>query len=258
MAYTISNTDGTTLVLLADGSINDYTTSLTLIGKNYVGFGEYYNNNLIKLLANNANTANNPPNGPLKGQLWYDTTAKRLKIYDGSFRSLANTVVFSSTSTGLVNGDFWWDIVNQQLKIYNNGISRVVGPQFGTVENGWISPPIQIRDIDFNAKNLTLIKNYGVTLGYISSEPFVINTLSNFSYLVTGTTTATVKGLTILGDIQLSGDLYLGNNPPPAKNSTGTVGQFAYGSTGTNFNYLYICTATNVWSRIRITDDGPW
>jgi hypothetical protein len=253
MAYTISNTDGSTLVLLADGTVDDYTTSLVLIGKNYSGFGEYYNNNLIKLLANNANTVDNSPNNPLKGQLWYDTTAKRLKVYDGAFKSLANIVAFSSTSTGLLSGDFWWDTVNQQLKLYNNGSSRVIGPQFGNIENGWISPPIQIKDIHNDAKNLTLIKNYGVTLGYISSESFFIQSTSTYAYLNTGTTTSTVKGLTILGDIQLSGNLYLGNNPPPHSNSTGTVGQFAYGS-----NYLYVCTATNAWSRIRMTDAGPW
>jgi hypothetical protein len=44
-------------------------------------------------------------------------------------------------------------------------------------------------------------------LGYVSSEQFVINTLTNFSYLTSGTTTSTVKGLTVLGDIQYSGKI---------------------------------------------------
>ena len=228
MAYTISNTDGSTLVLLADGTIDDYTTSLTLIGKNYSGFGEYYNNNLIKLLANNANTGNNSPNNPLKGQLWYDTTAKRLKVYDGSFKSLANLVAFSTTSAGLTNGEFWYNTSTQQLNLIdNNRVSRVVGSPFGNVENGWIWPAIQIKDIDDNSKNLTLIKNYGVTLGYISSENFVISDAPEYQYVNTGTATSAVKGLTVLGNIQLTGDLYLGNNPPTYPYSTGNVGQFA-------------------------------
>jgi len=253
MAYTISNTDGTILVLLADGIIDTYTTSLNLIGQNYIGFGESYNNNLIKLLANSANTSS--PNNPLKGQLWYDTTEKKLKVYDGSFKSLANLVAFSTTSTGLTNGEFWYNTSTQQLNLIdNNRVSRVVGSQFGNVENGWIWPAIKIKDIDDNLKNLTLIKNYGTTLGYISSENFIISNSPEYQYVNTGTATSAVKGLTVLGNIQLTGDLYLGNNPPTKPYSNGIVGQFAYGSAGTNANYLYICIERNRWSRIKIPD----
>ena len=208
MAYTISNTDGTKLLSLADGTIDQSATSLTLIGKNYTGFGQEYNNNLVKLLANSANSASNPPRSPLKGQLWYDTTAKRVKVYDGSFKSISGAII-ASTQPSLVAGDLWWDITNDQLKIYTGSTATVVGPAFPKLvgENGFVLPNVSVRDIDNNVKNVTLIKNYGVTLGYVSSEPFIINTLTNFSYLTSGTTTATVKGLTVLGDIQYSGKI---------------------------------------------------
>jgi hypothetical protein len=208
MAYTISNTDGTKLLSLADSTIDQSATSLTLIGKNYTGFGQEYNNNLVKLLANSANSASNPPRSPLKGQLWYDTTAKRVKVYDGSFKSISGAII-ASTQPTLVAGDLWWDITNDQLKIYTGSTATVVGPAFPKLvgENGFVLPNVSVRDIDNNVKNVTLIKNYGVTLGYVSSEPFIINTLTNFSYLTSGTTTATVKGLTVLGDIQYSGKI---------------------------------------------------
>jgi len=210
MAYTISNTDGTKLLSLADGTIDQSATSLTLIGKNYTGFGQEYNNNLVKLLANSANTSDNPPRSPLKGQLWYDTTSgvKRLKVYDGSFKPVGGAII-SPTQPALVVGDLWWDTTNNQLKVYTGSTATVVGPAFPKLvgENGFVLPAVGVRDIDNNTKNLTLIKNYGVTLGYVTSEPFVINTLTNFSYLTSGTTTATVKGLTILGDIQYSGKI---------------------------------------------------
>ena len=45
MAYTINKTDGTTLATITDGTI-DNTSSLTLIGKSYSGFGEALNENL--------------------------------------------------------------------------------------------------------------------------------------------------------------------------------------------------------------------
>ena len=40
MAYTINKTDGTVLATITDGTI-DNTSSLTLFGKSYSGFGEY-------------------------------------------------------------------------------------------------------------------------------------------------------------------------------------------------------------------------
>ena len=208
MAYTISNTDGSKLLSLADSTIDQFTTSLTLIGKNYTGFGQEFNNNLVKLLANSANIS--PPRSPLKGQLWYDSTPgiKRLKVYDGSFSPVGGAII-SSVQPSLVLGDLWWDSTNSQLKVYTGNTATVVGPAFPKLvgENGFVLPTVPVKNVDNDDKNITLIKNYGVTLGYLTSEPFVINSLTNFSYLTSGTTTSTVKGLTILGDIQYSGKI---------------------------------------------------
>ena len=51
MAYTINKTDGSVLATITDGTI-DNTSSLTLFGKSYSGFGELLNENLVKLLEN--------------------------------------------------------------------------------------------------------------------------------------------------------------------------------------------------------------
>ena len=56
MSYEINKTDGTALVTLTDGTI-DTSTSLTLFGKSYSGFGELLNENLIKLLENSSSTS---------------------------------------------------------------------------------------------------------------------------------------------------------------------------------------------------------
>ena len=50
MSYKLNKTDGSLLVDLVDGKINTTATNLTLIGKNYQGFGEFINENFIKLL----------------------------------------------------------------------------------------------------------------------------------------------------------------------------------------------------------------
>ena len=52
MAYKLNKTDGTLLTELVDGQIDTTSSDITLIGRNYVGFGEAFNENLIKILEN--------------------------------------------------------------------------------------------------------------------------------------------------------------------------------------------------------------
>jgi hypothetical protein len=209
MAYTILNTDGTTLLLLADGKIDQSTTSLTLIGKNYSGFGQYYNNNLITLLANSASTSGSPPRSPLTGQLWYDTTSRRLMVYDKSFKSVSGAIVSAIQPTDLSTGDLWWDTTNEQLKLWSGLSSRVIGPAFpkDVGATGWGLPTLRVLDTNDSAKNITVLRNYGNTIGYMSNDQFDINTGANYKYLVKNSNTSTVVGLTILGDVQVTGQI---------------------------------------------------
>ena len=57
MAYQINKTSGALLVNLADGQIDTNSTDITLIGKNYSGFGESINENFVKILENFANSS---------------------------------------------------------------------------------------------------------------------------------------------------------------------------------------------------------
>ena len=81
MAYTINKTDGSVLATITDGTINN-TSSLTLFGKSYSGFGELLNENLVKLLENQSSTST--PTAPLKGELWFDANTNQLKVYNGT------------------------------------------------------------------------------------------------------------------------------------------------------------------------------
>ena len=82
MSYQLNKTDGTLLTSLIDGQIDQASTNLTLVGKNYTGYGEAFNENFIKLLENFSNTS--APSNPLTGQLWWDTSNARLKVYTGT------------------------------------------------------------------------------------------------------------------------------------------------------------------------------
>ena len=69
MSYTINLTNGTTLIPggLSDGTVDTAHTSLTLIGRDYAGYGQFLNENFVYLLENFA--SNSGPANPLKGQI---------------------------------------------------------------------------------------------------------------------------------------------------------------------------------------------
>jgi len=128
MAYTINKTSGTILTTVADGTL-DTTTDITLIGKNFPGYGETLNENFVRLLENFANSAS--PTSPIAGQLWWDTTNNLLKVYTGtSFKNIGTSTASASSPSSAVVGDLWWDTVNEQLKAYSGTSWVVIGPQF--------------------------------------------------------------------------------------------------------------------------------
>ena len=128
MAYTINLTDGTIFATVADGTINT-DSSLTVVGKNYAGYGEFLNENMIKLLESGANTTQ--PTAPLTGQLWFDKSGGLLKVYNGTqFKNLGSATASTSAPTSVVTGDLWFDSTNAQLKVYDGASWILVGPAF--------------------------------------------------------------------------------------------------------------------------------
>ena len=142
MAYTINLTNGTIFATIADGTINT-ASSQTLIGKNYAGYGQFLDDNFIHLLECGSNST--PPGAPLTGQLWWDSSASLLKVYNGTiFKTISAATASSSTPTNNVTGDLWYDTTNAQLKVYTGTTWLVVGPAYtsGTGVTGAIATTI--------------------------------------------------------------------------------------------------------------------
>jgi len=135
MSYTITLTDGSVFGTIQDGTINT-SSSMTLVGKNYAGYGQFLDTNFIRLLENASN--NTAPSAPLTGQLWWNNTpnAGVLSVYMGtSWKTLASMAVSNttpSTSTYSTTGDMWFDTTNQQVNIWTGNTWLLVGPQFNT------------------------------------------------------------------------------------------------------------------------------
>ena len=92
MSYIITKSNGQTLITLQDGTLDTSKTSITLVGKNYPGYGSVLNQNLARMLENFANTTS--PANPLVGQIWYNTSTGRLNVYNGSgFKPTSATVI---------------------------------------------------------------------------------------------------------------------------------------------------------------------
>jgi hypothetical protein len=102
---------------------------MTLIGKNYAGYGDFLDENFIHLLENGSNTT--APGAPLTGQLWWDKTNSLLKVYNGSvFKTISAATSSSTAPTSNVTGDLWYDTTNAQLKVWTGTAFLLVGPAF--------------------------------------------------------------------------------------------------------------------------------
>ena len=129
MSYQINKTDGTLLTEIVDSTIDQTATDLTLVGKNVSGYGEFLNENFIKLLENFA--AESEPNNPIAGQLWFDTAENRLKVYDGNgFKIGSGPIVSGTTPLTLTQGDIWIDSVENQLYFYDGTDLQLAGPLY--------------------------------------------------------------------------------------------------------------------------------
>jgi hypothetical protein len=136
MAYNITLTNGTALISggLTDGTIDNSNSSLTLVGKNYPGYGIFLNQNMVRLLENFASTAQ--PTAPLPGQLWWNTTTKYLNVNTATTKGTANalwktiaTMTYASSfTTTPVPGEQWYDTINGQLKVWNGSTWITIGP----------------------------------------------------------------------------------------------------------------------------------
>lgn len=156
MAYTINLTDGSIFATIADGTINT-SSSMTLVGKNYAGYGEFLDENFIHLLESGSNTT--APGAPLTGQIWWDSSNDILNVYNGSaWKRIGGATSSNTAPSGAisVSGDLWYDSTNAQLKVYTGAAWLLVGPAFtaGTGTTGAIVDTI----VDNTAVSHVVIK----------------------------------------------------------------------------------------------------
>ena len=157
MPYILNKTNGSVVATVADGSINQ-TTDLTFVGKNYAGYGEIINENLLKLLENFSNKT--APAKAILGQLWFDSSNKRLKVRAGNVWNAFPYVEYSeSQPKNLSDGDLWFNSATNKLYVKNAGDSSgftLIGPSVSSsaVSSGSLVAVTSVTDTDNNKKTV--------------------------------------------------------------------------------------------------------
>jgi len=157
MPYIVTTTSGTSLATIPDNTVNTTTTSLTLVGKNYAGYGLFLNENYIKLLENFSNST--APSAPLNGQLWWDSTNGQLKVYTGTqWKQMGQAAASASAPSNPTTGDLWWDTTNLLLKVWSGSSWLSTGSGSSTTAGGSTTGAISDTVIDTISQSHSVVK----------------------------------------------------------------------------------------------------
>jgi hypothetical protein len=212
MSYILNKTTGQILITLQDGTADGpdinpgaNVSDLDLFGKNYPYYGQYIDENFVKLLQNFANII--PPTAPLEGELWYDisnSTNYVLRVYNGtSWLPVTPVWVANSAPVTTQVGAQWWDATNYQLNMYNGSGWTTVGPAYKATDG--ISGAIVEDVLDTIGATHTVIKFYtNNNVIAISSydQPFTLspaNPVTGFGLISPGFTLASENNNLIYG-----------------------------------------------------------
>jgi len=210
MAYQINKTDGTIVATVADGQIDDRSTDITLIGKNYSGFGEIFNENLVKILENFSESTQ--PDRPLRGQIWFDSSQSKLKVYNGiSFVPVSSATISSTQPSTLAIGDLWYDDVGEQLFFFDGTSAILLAPSYSSSQSLSGLRVDTILDTLNQTRVITSLYNNGILLGIFAKDSFTpkisiigyagniapgfnVGTLANFKIRATCTNSDSLGG----------------------------------------------------------------
>ena len=271
MAYTINLTNGTIFATIADGTINT-TSSQTLIGKNYAGYGQFLDDNFIHLLECGSNST--PPGAPLTGQLWWDTSAGLLKVYNGTiFKTISAATASSSAPTNNVTGDLWYDTTNQQLKVYTGSTFLIVGPAYTSGQG--VTGAIATTIVDNTSVSHVVINLYvnDSIVGIVSKDAAFTPqaAISGYTTVRPGITLSTLVGAQVplfqgtatLAQGLTSGNIFMLNNANTSTSGTlsvinntglfvGSNSDLNIGVSGTSVNIKNVTSNGNITFGVNI------
>jgi microcystin-dependent protein len=218
MAYNITLTDGTELIAggLLDNTTDSANSSLTLVGKNYKGYGLFINQNVVRLMENFANSS--APTAPLPGQLWYNSTTKLLNVNVATVKGTASAIwktvagmtLSATTPTNAYTGEQWYDTANGQLKIYTGTAWRLIGPLSRTATGNSGAIPDTVTDAPPSA-TFVVIKFFidDILVGIWSKDGPFASDVPGFATIRKGLNLNSTLGHTFWGNSEVANSLYV-------------------------------------------------
>lgn len=126
MAFSVTNTDGSVEIVVADGAIDSNQLPLALFGLNSQNYRASFARNTVRHLENFANQS--PPSAQLilRGQQWYDTNTDTMRVWNGQVWKTATSITVSTTAptTNLAAGTAYFDTVTGKLRVYDGNEFR--------------------------------------------------------------------------------------------------------------------------------------
>lgn len=201
MSYLINKFNGEALVVLEDGTV-DISTSLSLVGRNYSGYGEIFNENFVFLLENFANET--APSRPLTGQVWYDTDTEVLRIYNGTEWGVVGAAELSDNPPeDRRPGSLWLDTGVTSLNVWSGSDWINVGPEsalgFGLTR----------------ARSTTVVDDTGTSRPVIllTVNDTVVGVIANATFRISGVNSDSISGfLDIKPGVNLSTAVTINGN----------------------------------------------
>jgi len=173
MTFNIRKSNQDLLVSIPDGKNDTARSSLILFGRNFASWGTAINEDMVHIMEHFANQT--PPLNPLRGQLWYDTINKEMKVYEDGVWTLLNAASLQNIAESVVPNRLY---VSKKGSDGNSGLS-------------WFSAKRTIRSACLAAERL-------ITLGKMEEQHVTILVASG-DYTEQNPVTVP-EGVSIIGD----------------------------------------------------------
>ena len=245
MAYTIIKSNGQVLTTIADGTINTSASSLALPGRNYAGYGQYLDTNMVHIVESFANVS--PPANPLQGQLWYNTNTNTLNLCPADGTTNASSWLTLTTTSSGGTTTFGALTVTGNIQANNINATNGISGDTITVRLATVTANATIANATVTTANLGTTRTTTITAGsqatngtltgvWTANGSGTANSISGTSMWITGGNLVISGGSATLG---IRTDNYYYANGVPV----------SFAGTYTNANVFDYLTGSNAVSR---------
>ena len=142
LQWSESGPNGKPSIDLSPLQVDRDSTSLILTGKGTPYYGEYHQQNFIRLLENFASSNRQlAPQKPTVGQLWFNTTESALYVFDkviNDWKRVGGITVGPGPITNMFEGDLWWKTGDKTLSVYDGSAWQQVWPSMSIVPVAYV------------------------------------------------------------------------------------------------------------------------